>query len=118
MAILLAAQVLSASHPILDLVIMPLVVSVIFSLIASIAFGSAWKNIATKSPNTLAKFYLAAPVLRMIAALAVVLIFAFVLKKNTDALLAFVAVFVGYYIVLLIFDSVFFSRAEKKLNLK
>ncbi len=41
-------------------VVNPLIVSAIFSLVASTAYGEAWKAVAKSSPANLAKFYLAA----------------------------------------------------------
>ncbi len=112
--ILFAAQLLSSSQPVLDIVLMPLVVSVIFSLIASIAYGSSWHAVAKSSPENLSKFYLAASVLRMMAALLVVVIGAFVLRPDKTAILGFVSVFVVFYVALLIFDCIFFARIVKK----
>lgn len=119
LAVLLAAQILSTtSTPILSLVVMPLIVSVVFSLISGTVYVSAWKKVAKTSPLSLSRFYITASMLRMMAALLVALVGALVLKGNTRQVLGFTAVFVGFYIVMLIFDCVFFSRTEKKLNLK
>lgn len=114
--VLFTAQVLSNKNPILDMVLMPLVVSVVFSLITSIVYGKTWCSVAKSSPSSLAKYYLVAPLLKMMAAALVVIITALVLRPDKNAILGFIAVFVTFYIILLIFDCVYFSRIEKKLK--
>lgn len=112
--ILFISQILSTTHPILDIVLMPVLVSVIFSLVASIAFSGAWKSVATSAPENQSKFFLAASVVRMIAALVVVLAGALLLRPDKTAIIAYIAVFVVYYVSLLIFESIYFARIVKK----
>ena len=112
--VLFVAQLLTHSFPILDIVITPVIVSVVFSLIASIVYGQCWCSVAKSSPTSLAKFYLVASILRMMAALLVVLISLFILRPDKNAILGFTAVFVIFYVILLIFDCIYFSRIEKK----
>ena len=96
-------------------VVNPLVVSAIFSLIASTAYGEAWKAVAKSSPANLAKFYLAALVLKLMAGTLVFLIYVLVCDKQN--ILGFTAIFALFYVVLLVFDCIYFARVEKKNRL-
>ena len=100
-----------------------IVISALFSLAAMKAYEAAWKSIAKSAPATLAKFYLAAPVLLMLAAVAVMLAFNVVHRGDTktdgqsatrSAMLGFTAIFFSFYIVLMIFDCIYFSQVEKR----
>ncbi len=112
LAILFACRASAHCDDILAQVVNPLVVSAIFSLVASIAYGMAWSAIAKSSPANLAKFYLAASALKMMAAAVVFLVYVIVCDKQN--ILGFSAIFVLFYVVLLAFDCIFFARVEKK----
>ena len=112
LVILFVCRVSAACDDIIAQVINPLVVSAIFSLVSSTAYGEAWTAIAKSSPANLAKFYLAALALKMIAAIVVFLIYVLVCDKQN--ILGFTAIFVLFYVVLLVFDCIFFARIEKK----
>ncbi len=99
-----------------DSLVVPIVISAVFSLVASFAYGAAWKSVARSAPQTLTKFYLAAPALRMITAALVVAVYCVVVRQP-EKIRTFAIVFFIFYIVTLIFDSVFFARFEK-LNKK
>ena len=114
LAILFGCRVSALCDEILPQVVKPLVVSAIFSLVSSIAYGEAWQAVAKSSPANLAKFYLAASVMKMMAAAVVFLIYVVVCDKSN--ILGFTVIFALFYIVLLVFDCVFFARAEKKNN--
>ena len=115
LAILLACRISDLCSDILPQVVNPLVVSAIFSLVASTAYGEAWKAIAKSSPANLAKFYMAALVIKMVAGTLVFLIYVLVCDKQN--ILGFTAIFALFYVVLLVFDCIYFSRVEKKNNL-
>ena len=115
LAILLACRLSALCNDILPQVVNPLVVSAIFSLVASTAYGEAWKAIAKSSPANLAKFYMAALVIKMVAGTLVFLIYVLVCDKQN--ILGFTAIFALFYVVLLVFDCIYFSRVEKKNNL-
>ena len=91
----------------------PLIISSVTSLVLSIAYGVAWKAVATSAPTTITKFYLAAPALRMIIAALVVLAYCLAVKQR-EQIREFVIIFFIFYLVTLVFDSVFFARLEKK----
>ena len=115
LAILFACRISALCNDILPQVVNPLVVSAIFSLVASTAYGEAWKAIAKSSPANLAKFYMAALVIKMVAGTLVFLIYVLVCDKQN--ILGFTAIFALFYVVLLVFDCIYFSRVEKKNNL-
>ena len=115
LAILFACRLSALCNDILPQVVNPLVVSAIFSLVASTAYGEAWKAVAKSSPANLAKFYMAALVIKMVAGTLVFLIYVLVCDKQN--ILGFTAIFALFYVVLLVFDFIYFSRVEKKNNL-
>mgnify|MGYP007069856143 CR=1 FL=1 len=100
-----------------------IVVSALFSLVTMVAYGAAWHSLAKSSPTALAKFYLAAPILRMLAAVAVMLVFYAVHRNDVSPhgtepairglMLGFTAVFFAFYFVQMIFESVYFAQVEK-----
>ena len=115
LAILFACRVSAACDDIIKQVVNPLVVSALFSLIASTAYGEAWQGIAKSSPTNLAKFYLAASALKMMLGAVVFLIYVVVCDKQN--ILGFAAIFALFYVVLLVFDCIYFARVEKKNKL-
>ena len=115
LAILFACRVSAACDDIIPQMINPLIVSALFSLVSSTAYGEAWTAVAKSSPANLAKFYLAASALKMMAAIVVFLIYVVVCQKQN--ILGFTAIFVLFYVVLLVFDCIFFARIEKKKNI-
>lgn len=112
LAILFGCRISASCENILSMLVNPLVVSAIFSLVASVAYGVAWSAVAKSSPGNLAKFYLAASALKMMAAAVVFLIYVVVCDKQN--ILGFSAIFALFYVVLLVFDCIFFARVEKK----
>ncbi len=115
LAILFGCRVSVQCDSIVSQVVNPLAVSVIFSLVCSIAYGEAWQSIAKSSPANLAKFYLAASALKMMAAAVTFLIYVMVCDKST--IVGFAAIFMLFYIILLVFDCIYFARVEKKSRL-
>lgn len=115
LAVLFACRLSAQCDDMIAQVVNPLVVSAIFSLVASTAYGEAWKAIAKSSPANLAKFYMAALVIKMVAGTLVFLIYVLVCDKQN--ILGFTAIFALFYVVLLVFDCIYFSRVEKKNNL-
>ncbi len=112
LAILFCCRVSAQCDNIIPRVVNPLCVSAIFSLVCSTAYGEAWQAIAKSSPANLVKFYLAASVLKMVAAGIVFLVYVLVCDKSN--IIGFTAIFMLFYVVLLVFDCLYFTRAEKK----
>ena len=115
LAVLFACRLSAHCDDMIAQVVNPLVVSAIFSLVASTAYGEAWKAVAKSSPANLAKFYLAAMMLKMMAGVLVFLIYVLVCDKQN--ILGFTAIFALFYVVLLVFDCIYFARVEKKNRL-
>lgn len=115
LAVLFACRLSAQCDDMIAQVVNPLVVSAIFSLVASTAYGEAWKAAAKSSPANLAKFYLAAMMLKMMAGVLVFLIYVLVCDKQN--ILGFTAIFALFYVVLLVFDCIYFARVEKKNRL-
>ena len=115
LAVLFACRLSAQCDDMIAQVVNPLVVSAIFSLVASTAYGEAWKAVAKSSPANLAKFYMAALVIKMVAGTLVFLIY--VLTCDRQNILGFTAIFALFYVVLLVFDCIYFARVEKKNRL-
>ena len=115
LAVLFACRLSAQCDDMIAQVVNPLVVSAIFSLVESTAYGEAWKAIAKSSPANLAKFYMAALVIKMVAGTLVFLIYVLVCDKQN--ILGFTAIFALFYVVLLVFDCIYFARVEKKNRL-
>lgn len=115
LAVLFACRLSAQCDDMIAQVVNPLVVSAIFSLAASTAYGEAWKAVAKSSPANLARFYLAALVLKLMAGTLVFLIYVLVCDKQN--ILGFTAIFALFYVVLLVFDCIYFARVEKKNRL-
>ena len=115
LAVLFVCRLSAQCDDMIAQVVNPLVVSAIFSLVASTAYGEAWKAVAKSSPANLAKFYLAALVLKLMAGTLVFLIYVLVCDKQN--ILGFTVIFVLFCVVLLVFDCIYFARVEKKNRL-
>ncbi len=115
LAILFGCRVSAQSDDITPRVVNPLCVSAIFSLVCSIAYGEAWQAVAKSSPANLAKFYLVASALKMMAAALVFLVYVLVCDRAN--IVGFAAVFMLFYVVTLVFDCIYFARVEKKSRL-
>ena len=115
LAVLFACRLSAQCDDMIAQVVNPLVVSAIFSLVASTAYGEAWKAVAKSSPANLAKFYLAALVLKLMAGTLVFLIYVLVCDRQN--ILGFTAIFALFYVVPLVFDCIYFARVEKKNRL-
>ena len=87
-------------------------VSALFSLITASIYGGAWKAIAASSPAVLGKFYLAGSALRMLLAFLTILVYAIIVKERV-MILSFAVIFMIFYLVLLAFDTIYFSKVEK-----
>ena len=92
--------------------------SILFSglyfLVVTMLNGYCWRKAARKSGSGLTRFYLAPSAVRMLLAFVVVLIGAFAFCADKTKLLGFTLVFAFYYVLLLIYDCIFFSHIEKK----
>ena len=94
-----------------------LTICAVFSLITSSIYGGAWKAIASQSPTVMNNFYLAGSGFRMLLAFLTVLVYALIVKERV-MILSFAVIFMIFYLVLLAFDTIYFSKVEKnnKIN--
>ena len=93
----------------------PICISAVFQLVACIAYGLVWKWVSATSPASLPTLYMAASALRMFAAIVVVLAYC-LLTDNRDSIRFFVVTFLIYYFVILIYDTWYFVKIEKKIK--
>ena len=98
-----------------DLMTMPICISAVFQLVACIAYALVWKWVMATSPGSMPTLYMAASALRMFAAVVTVMVFCF-LASSHASILCFVVIFLIYYFVILIFDTWYFVRIEKKIK--
>lgn len=98
-----------------DVMAMPLAVCVIFQLLACGTYGVVWKRVAATSPQSLPTLYLAASGIRMMAALAVVVVYLIVVD-NPVSVRFFVVTFLVFYLAVLAYDTAFFVKVEKTLK--
>ena len=93
----------------------PLVVVVVFQLVACITYGLVWSSVARSSLASLPTLYLAASAMRMFAGIVVVLGFLF-LVSNKEAVRFFIITFLIYYFLILIYETIYFVKVEKKIQ--
>lgn len=94
-----------------------LAVSALYTIIINFAYGLLWRRQAKSSPANMTRLYLASSVVRLITAALVVVSYC-MLNQVKEDIRNFVLLFFVFYMIMLVFDSVFFARIEKKNNLK
>jgi hypothetical protein len=77
-----------------------------------VAYIESWRATAKVAWKKLTMFYLAASAVRLFVMLAALLIGCLILKAKA-VILIYVVILSVYYILMLIFDSFFFTRVEK-----
>ena len=88
-------------------------ISAVFQLVACIIYAFVWRWVRSSSPNSLPTLYMAASAFRMFAAVVTVMLFCF-MNASQNSILSFVVIFLIYYFVVLIFDTWYFVKIEKK----
>ncbi len=88
-------------------------ISAVFQLVACISYAFAWKWVRSTSPNSLPTLYMAASAFRMFAAVVTVMVYCFI-NASQNSILSFVVIFLIYYFVVLIYDTWYFVKIEKK----
>ncbi|MBO4827556.1 MAG: hypothetical protein J5506_10075 [Prevotella sp.] len=96
----------------LDSLLVPIIVSAVFTLVVSYACGLIWRRVAKKSPSSLPTYYTASSGFRMLLALAVM--FVYYLIYGRDSMLVFVLVFMTFYLISLAHHSIFFARVSNR----
>ena len=97
----------------MEQMVTPLCISIVFQLVACIAYGLVWKWVSATSPASIPTLYMAASAFRMFAAVVVVMAYS-LLTDNRDSIRLFVVTFLIYYFVILIYDTWYFVKIEKK----
>ena len=97
----------------MEQMVTPLCISIVFQLVACIAYGLVWKWVSATSPASIPTLYMAASAFRMFAAVVVVMAYS-LLTDNRYSIRLFVVTFLIYYFVILIYDTWYFVKIEKK----
>ena len=93
-----------------------ILVAVVFNYACSISYALAWRSTARRSLELLPKFYLAASVLRLMLAAVVILCYCVVVRSHPEDIKSFAMIFIIYYLVMLIYDALFFAKISKQCN--
>ena len=99
----------------MGLMTMPIFISAVFQLVACIAYGLVWKWVSTSSPASLPTLYMAASAFRMFVGIVIVLAYCFV-ADDQASIKFFVVTFLIYYFVILIYDTWYFVKIEKRFK--
>ena len=100
----------------LDRILTPLIISVIFSVLVENIDILIWKRVARRSPESLPTFFMGVSGFRML--LGVIVIFIYYLVADQETMLSFFVVFVIFYVTLLIHHTLFFVRINKNFTVK
>lgn len=95
-----------------ETVFMPVVVSAVFSLALSTTEALVWRRVAKNSAENLPMFFTAVSGGRMLLALFTML--GYYVAVGREGMMAFLAIFAIFYVVLLVHASIFFARVSKK----
>lgn len=87
-------------------------ISLAYTLLATLAFVAGYRALR-HSDKALTFYGLVAMVLRMLSAALVVIVF-LVLVDDMDFRLTFIITFSIFYLLMLVFDVVFYIRSQKK----
>lgn len=94
-----------------------LAISALYTVFINSIYVVFWRKMAKTSPNVMTKFYLAASALRLVSAAFVVTAYCLICHDK-NSIRDFALLFMSFYIVMLVFDSVFFAHVEKCYTLK
>ena len=98
-----------------DTMLVPVCITTVFQLVACVAYAFVWKTVAAASVDSLPTLYMSASGFRMIAGVATVLVFCFA-SEDKAAIRFFVILFLIYYFIILIYDTAYFMKVEKKIR--
>ena len=94
----------------LDLII-PVLISAVFTLAVYLVIGLVWRQVALSTPENLPTFLTAVSGFRLLLALAVMFVY-YAIDK--DSMLRFFLVFMAFYVVALAHHSIFFARVSNR----
>lgn len=92
--------------------LIPLVISVLFTIVVDTSDALLWRRIAKSNPESLTTFYSAVSGIRMLLALATM--FVYYLVEGRDAMLHFFIVFAIFYFVMVAHHSIFFAKVSNR----
>ena len=98
-----------------ELMTMPICISAVFQLVACIAYGLVWKWVSSSSPASLPTLYMAASAFRMFVGIVIVLAYC-LMADDQASIKFFVVTFLIYYFVILIYDTWYFVKIEKRFK--
>ena len=94
-----------------------LAISSLYNVLINSAYVGFWRKTAKSSHNVMTRFYVGASAVRLLSAAAIVAVYCLTCHDKSS-IRGFALLFMAFYIVMLIFDSVFFARVEKYNTLK
>ena len=92
-------------------IIVPAIVSALYTLAIVVAEGLLWGRVASRSVDALTTFYSAVSGFRML--LTIVVMFGYYLAFGRDGMLGFLSVLAPFYVVMLVHHSIFFGMKSK-----
>lgn len=98
-----------------DNMVIPIAISAVFQLVSCIAYGMVWKTVSASSPGSLPTLYMAASGFRMLAGAVIVLAYCLAVEVRS-AIVFFVITFLAYYFAILIYDTWYFVKVEKRIK--
>ena len=98
-----------------ELMTVPIFISAVFQLVACIIYAFVWKWVWSTSPNSLPTLYMAASAFRMFVGIVIVLAYCF-MADDQASIKFFVVTFLIYYFVILIYDTWYFVKIEKRFK--
>ncbi|MCI6118750.1 MAG: hypothetical protein MR717_05580 [Prevotella sp.] len=95
-------------------IIVPAIVSALYTLAIVVAEGLLWGRVASRSVDALTTFYSAVSGFRML--LTIVVMFGYYLAFGRDGMLGFLSVLAPFYVVMLVHHSIFFGMKSKIID--
>ena len=95
-------------------IIVPAIVSALYTLAIVVAEGLLWGRVACRSVDALTTFYSAVSGFRML--LTIVVMFGYYLAFGRDGMLGFLSVLAPFYVVMLVHHSIFFGMKSKIID--
>lgn len=95
-------------------IIVPAIVSALYTLAIVVAEGLLWGRVASRSVDALITFYSAVSGFRMLLTIGVM--FGYYLAFGRDGMLGFLSVLAPFYVVMLVHHSIFFGMKSKIID--
>lgn len=92
----------------------PIIISLTYNAVISILFICIWKTIMANARESAVHLYLGATGGRLVTAMFVILTYC-LLEDSRPTRLMFALTFCSYYLIMLVFDTVFFIKTEGQL---